>query len=64
MLNEVILKEFSRWIAIRSEGLASAFYGGLAAYLVYGGSVNASGIGFTLAMAGTALSLHSCADEV
>ena len=43
----------ARWVAIRSELLSAAFNAGLAAYLVYGSSLDASDIGFTLSVSGT-----------
>lgn len=43
----------NRWVCIRIESLAGVFAAGLAAYLVYGGSVTASDTGFSLTMAST-----------
>ncbi|KAI0085670.1 multidrug resistance-associated ABC transporter [Irpex rosettiformis] len=40
----------NKWVAIRSEILSAVFNAGLAAYLVYGSSLDASAIGFTLSM--------------
>lgn len=43
----------SRWICIRIESLGGLFAASLAAYLIYGGRVEASDTGFSLTMAGT-----------
>ncbi|KAI0344132.1 multidrug resistance-associated ABC transporter [Trametopsis cervina] len=40
----------NKWVSIRSEALTALFNAGLAAYLVYGSSLDASAIGFTLSM--------------
>ena len=42
-----------RWICIRIDASGAIFSTGLAAYLVYGSSFNASNTGFSLNMAGT-----------
>lgn len=41
-----------RWVDIRSGVLAGIFASGLAVYLIYGRSTDASTIGFSLTMAG------------
>ncbi|KAH9912641.1 uncharacterized protein B0H18DRAFT_889646 [Fomitopsis serialis] len=45
------LHNFNRWICIRIDALGALFSTGLAAYLVYGSTFNASNTGFSLNMA-------------
>ena len=42
--------DINRWIAVRIDGLSGVFTASVAAFLVYGGSLNAGQAGFTISV--------------